>query len=1035
MIENLIHFTFKYKLLVLILFIGVFVAGIYSLLNLPIDAFPDVSPNLVQVFAESEGMAAEEVEQFISRPVEIAMMGITGVDKIRSISSHGLSTVNIYFKEDVDIYFAHQQVAERLAAAEEGIPENVHLPHGIEKGPVVSGMGKVLAYYVDGEGYSTTDLRTIQDWVVKRELQTVPGVAEVLSQGGHVRQYQVRVDPDRLLQYDLTIDDVVDAVQRNNANLGAGIIERGSEELMVRVLGLIKSIPDIENIVLKTHAGNPIYVRDVADVEFGEAFRRGVVSIDGEKEVAIGGAYKLHGANSFAVIERVKERIDLINQTLPEGVKIIPFYDQSKLVRNSIITIRSALTLGLVLVCIVAFVFLANIRNALVMVFSLPFSVLLTLAMMDHFDIPGDLISFGGVAIAMGMIIDATIIMVEKIQSSLQESGPDRSATQVIIETAREVGRPIFFAIAIIIIVFLPIFTLQNVEGKMFRPLAFTVTVTMAGSLIYALFVAPLFYSILHRERGAEKKGHPMLSWFQNRYRRILAVSLRRTSLVALCTVLLMVLGVFVFSQLGKEFVPTLQEGAIQILAHMNPNISLEEISRISTQIEKDIRENPEVENVITEIGYGEIGPHVHHTNYACITVTLHPRDQWKTVETQEQLIARIDQRLSTYPGVAISYSQPVQHEVDALVAGAGTQVVAKVFGSDFDVLKQKAAEIQAVLSDIRGVADLRTEQFTGQTQVQLIMKRQQLARHGLNSFDVQSTVRNAVGGQIVGSILEGEKSFGINVRFDKPYREDIDAIGNLLVRTPTDYTVPLKELSDIQTITGLRQVSRENSRRFVSVQCNVRGRDAGGFVEEAQAKISDAVSLPPGYSVVWGGQFELQQAANRRLIIIVPLTLLLILIMLYGLFDSVPNVLLIMLNIPLALVGGVFLLAVFGANVSIPSSIGFIALFGIALTDGLVLISRFEYLRNNGMSLEQAVTEGSVSKLRPVLMTTLTTAFGLVPLILSTGVGSEVQRPLAIVVVGGLSSSTILTLIVLPALYLELSRRLDARRAKALAS
>ena len=1028
MIENMIHFTFKYKMLLLMVFLVVCGAGIYSLMNLPIDAFPDVSPNMVQVFAESEGMAAEEVEQFISRPVEIAMMGIPGVKKIRSLSSHGLNTVNIYFEDDVDIYFAHQQVSERLKLAEEGIPESVNLPHGLEKGPVLSGMGKVLVYYIEGDNYSTTDLRTIQDWVVKRQLQTVPGVAEVLSQGGYVRQYQVKVLPERLSKYDLTMDDVVTAVRENNANLGAGLIERGSEELMVRSLGLIKNSDDIGNIVLKANAGTPIHVKDVASIEFGKAFRRGVVSKDGQKETVVGDIYKLHGANSFQVIEKIREAITKINQTLPEGVKVVPFYDQSKLVRNSINTVRNALILGLVLVCIVAFLFLGNLRNALIMLCSLPFSVLLAIAMMNYYGIPGDLISFGGVAIALGMIIDATIIMVEKIQTSLQETKDDRTASQVILETAKEVGQPIFFAVTIIIIVFIPIFTLQDVEGKMFRPLAFTVTVTMAGSLVYALFIAPILYSLLHRETKAEKKGHPFLTKFQQFYRTFLTSTLKQPVLVLVITILLIIAGVFTFRRLGKEFVPTLREGSIQVLAHMNPNISLEEIARTATLIEKDILESPEVETVLTEIGYGEIGPHVHHTNFACITVILRPQDQLKEPLNHEKLISTIDQRLATYPGVSINYSQPIQHEVDGLVAGAGTQVVAKLFGPDFDVLKAKAAEIHDVMSTISGVADLRTEQFSGQTQIQINMKRQQMARHGLNSIDVQNTIRSAVGGQIVGSVLQDEKNYGINVRFDRQYREDVEAIENLLIRGSDGYTIPLKQLADIQTVTGLRQVSRENSQRYVSIQCNVRGRDAGGFVEQAQIAVNNTVSLSPGYSVAWGGQFELQQAANKRLMLIVPITLLLIIIMLYSLFNSVWNVLLIMLNVPLALVGGILFLGLFGENISIPSSIGFIALFGIALTDGLVLIARYEHLRNKaGLSLDQAVVEGSVSKLRPVLMTTLTTALGLIPLVLSQGVGSEIQRPLAIVVIGGLSSSTLLTLIVLPSLYLEMNRRLTA--------
>jgi cobalt-zinc-cadmium resistance protein CzcA len=1018
MIEQIIRFSFKYKLLVLALFLGVCGAGVYSVAHLPIDAFPDVSPNLVQVFAEAEGMAAEEVEQLISRPVEVAMMGIPGVKKIRSLSSHGLSTVNVYFEEDVDIYFAHQLVDERLKIAEEGIGEGVHLPHGVEKGPVVSGMGKILAYYVDGEGYDTTELRTLQDWVVKRNLQTVPGVAQVLSQGGHVRQYQVRVLPDNLLKYDLTIEDVADAIRHNNQNMGAGLIERGSEELMVRSLGQIKTVADIENIVLKSDRGSPVYVRDVAVVESGRAFRRGVVSLNGEKEVAIGGVYKLHGANSFEVIRRVRARIEEINKTLPSGVSVSVFHDQAALVTNSINTVRNALIVGLGLVCLVAFVFLGNLRNALIMVLSLPFSILLALALMHHYGIPGDLISFGGVAIALGMIIDATIIMVEKIQSSLQNPAEHPSTTEAIIATSHEIGRPIFFAVAIIIIVFLPVFTLQGVEGKMFRPLAFSVTVTMLGSLLYALVIAPVLYSMVHKERETEKARPPLSSIFHRLYGRFLRLSLGWGAAVVTVVALLLVLGWLTFRRLGREFVPTLQEGAIQVLVHMNPNISLEEISNVTTQIERDILRSPEVEQVLSEIGYGEVGPHVHHTNYACVTITLKPRRRWTRSITQEQLVAEMDARLAGYAGAAITFSQPIQHEVDALVTGAGAQVIAKLFGPDLDVLTEKTAQIESVLSGIEGAADLRTEQFSGQTQVQIAMNREAIARHGLNSHDVQRIIHDAVGGEVVGTVFEQERSFGINVRFDKAYRNDIASLENLLVRTDAGYTVPLRELAEVRAVTGLRQISREDTRRFISVQCNVRGRDTGGFVEEARAAVARDVALPPGYALAWGGQFELQQAANRRLMIVVPITLLVVVTLLYGLFNSVRNVVLILLNIPLALVGGVFALRLLGADLSIPSSIGFIALFGIALTDGLVLISRFEYLRRQGRALREAVTEGALSKLRPVVMTTLTTALGLLPLILTTGVGSEIQRPLAIVVVGGLASSTLLTLIVLPVLY-----------------
>ena len=1018
MIAKLIQFSLRHKLLIVLGFVAVSAAGVFSLSKLPIDAFPDISPNLVQVFAELEGMAAEEVEQFVTRQVEVAMRGIPGVRKIRSISSLGLSTVNIYFEDDVDIYLARQLVSQRLKEAEEGIPETMNMPHGLEMGAIASGMGKILSYYIKGDDYSTTDLRTIQDWIVKRDIQTVSGVANVISQGGHVRQYQIKVHPDRLLEYDLTLDDVIEAVQKNNLNLGAGIIERGAEELIVRSLGLVGTIEDIENIVIRTHESSPVFIGDIGTVEFGNAFRRGVACLNGEKEIVVGGVYKLHGANSFEVIGRLKERIAQINRTLPEGVRIVRFYDQSDLVRNSINTVRGALSLGLILVCLISFVFLGNIRNALIVVFSLPFSTLFAFVLMYRSGIPGDLISFGGIAIALGMIVDATIIMVERIQSTFGSKGDQDTPTEIILTAAREVGRPIFFAASIIIIVFIPIFTLGQVEGKMFRPLAFAVSTTMVGSLIYALLIAPVFYRLLHMERGRDNIARSVHPAVLNRYKSILTHCLGRRTAVTAVILILMTLGALVFIGLGREFVPTLQEGTVQVLAYMNPNISLKEISTTTEEIAEDILDFPEIKQVIADIGYGEVGPHIHHTNYACMTVNLKPKKQWENAKNQEELVAQIDSRIRDYPGVVVSFSQPIKHEVDGLVAGAGTAVVAKLFGHDMATLEAKAAEIHDVLSGIPGVADLRTEQVAGQTQLQINMNRSRIARHSLSNYQIQHTIHSAVSGEEVGKVFEGEKIFGITARFAKAYRKDIESIKNLLIRTPAGYKVQLSEVADVNTVTGLRQISREDTRRFISVQCNVRGRDVGGFVREAQEKVDQAVPLAPGYRLAWGGQFELHQAANKRLLIVIPITLFLVLVMLYSLFNSFKNVLLIMLNIPLALVGGVFALALFKENISIPASIGFIALFGIALTDGLVLISRFEHLKAQGLELRESVIAGCCSKLRPVIMTTITTALGLLPLVITTGTGSEVQRPLAIVVIGGLVSSTLLTLIVIPTLY-----------------
>ncbi|MHC4508783.1 MAG: efflux RND transporter permease subunit [Planctomycetota bacterium] len=1028
MIAQLIRTGLRHKLLVFLITIAVCIAGVLCLRRLPIDAFPDISPNLVQVFAEIEGMAAEEVEQLVTRPVEIAMRSIPGVKKIRSLSSLGLSTVNIYFENNIDIYFARQLVTERLKLAEEGIPPSVDMPHGLEMGPVASGMGKILSYYLEAEDHDIADLRTLQDWIIKRDIETIPGVAKVVSQGGYVREYQVNIHPNQLLAFGLTLQDVIEAIETNNANVGAGLVKRGSEELIVRSLGRIKGIPDIEQVCIKTHAGRPILVKDVATVTFGNAFRRGVAIMDGDNEVVLGGIYKLHRANSFEVIRRLKQRIEQINETLPAGVRIVPFYDQSELVRNSIRTVRGALLLGLVLVCLVAFLFLGDLRNALIMVCSLPFSILTALILMERNGIPGDLISFGGVAIALGMIIDATIIMVEKIQTALCEKADQLPVTEIITASAQEVGRPIVFAVSIIVIVFLPIFTLGEVEGKMFRPLAFAVATTMAGSLFYALVIAPVFYRILHRPqagKGKSKSGHgPILVRVLDVYEAGLKRILAHPLLVTVAVTAIFIGGIMVFLGLGREFLPSLREGVLQCYAYMNPNISLDQIKETSAQISQNLKEFPEVKHVVADIGYGEVGPHVHHTNYACMTVTLEPQEQWTTARTQDGLANQLHERIAGYLGTTVGFSQPINHELDGLVSGVGATVAAKVFGPDMDTLQAISGDIEHILAEIPGVTDLRIEQTSGQTQLQIDLDSAQLARYGLNKQAVHHLIHHAITGRDVGHVFQGEKAFRILTRFDEPYRRDIDAISAMLIPTPDGAQIPLRQLADIRTITGLRQISREDTQRYVSVQCNVSGRDEGGFVAEAQKRVRDNVTLPPGYRMAWGGQFELQQAANKRLAVVVPITLLLVLVVLYGLFNSLKNVLLIMLNVPLALVGGVFALAAFGENVSIPSSIGFIALFGIALTDGLVLVSRFEGLRKQGRSLYPAVIAGCRSKFRPVLMTTLTTALGLLPLIIATGTGSEVQRPLAIVVVGGLTSSTLLTLIVIPTLYLWISSK-----------
>jgi heavy metal efflux system protein len=1026
MIESIIHIGLKHKLLAFITTVGVCALGVFSLSRLSIDAFPDISPNLVQVFAEVDGMAPEEVEQLVTRSTETAMRSIPGVKKIRSLSSLGLSTVNIYFEDGADIYRARQLVAERLKLAEEGIPKGVDMPHGLEMGPLASGMGKILAYYLQAENMDITELRTLHEWTVKRGIETVPGVAKVVSQGGFIRQYEVELSPEKLLSHNLAIDDVSKAIELSNANLGAGIITRGSEELIVRTLGRVGTVEELANTVVKSVDGKPILVKDVGTVTLGNALRRGVAILDGEREVVLGGVYKVHRANSFEVIRRLRARINEINSSLPKGVQIVSYYDQSDLVTNSILTVRNALVLGLVLVSVVAFLFLGNLRNALIMVCSLPFAMLFGFICMQWSGFPGDLISFGGMAIALGMIIDATIIMVEKIQTAITESDGKIHDREILLAAAQEVGRPIVFAVAVIVVVFLPIFTLGEVEGKMFRPLAFAVVATMGGSLIYAMLIAPIFYRILHRvdHKRTEHVPPKVLPVLLNGYESMVRRTLKHPLLLMVLPLLLIVAGVLGFGRLGREFVPTLQEGTIQCYAYMNPNVSLDEIKKVCSDISLEAAKVQEVKNVIADIGYGEVGPHMHHTNYGCIVITLKPRSEWEDAQSQDDIIAKINDRIQGLLGVSIGFSQPIAHEVDGLIAGSGAAVVLKVFGDDMNKLNTIAGNIEHVLADVDGSADLRVEQTTGQTQLQIILDPVGLARYGLNKHEVQSVVRQTITGEVVGDVFEGEMASRILVRLDKRYQEDREDLGNLLIRTPSGSHVPLSRLAKIKTVTGLRQISREDTQRYISVQCNVRRRDVGTFVSDAQAAVAEAVSLPPGYRLSWGGQFELQEAANRRLAIVIPITLVLVLSMLYGLFGSVRLAFLIMLNVPLALVGGVLALVAFKENISIPSSIGFIALFGIVLTDGVVLISRFERLRKQGVDLRDAVISGCRSKFRPVLMTTVTTALGLLPLIIAAGTGSEVQRPLAVVVVFGLATSTVVTLFIIPAAYIWIENK-----------
>lgn len=1021
--QKLIQLVLHSRLLMIVMGVLVIVAGVYSYKQLPVDAFPDVTPALVQVFTETEGLAPEEVEKFVTYPVEVVMNGLPRIKQIRSVSNFGLSVVNIYFEDGTDIYFARQLVGERLTEAREQIPEGFGEPR---MGPIATGLGQILFYVVEDETgtRSPEEMRQIQDWLIKFNLQTVPGVTEILSLGGEVKQFQVLVRPADLLRYDLTLSEIVETIKANNSNVGAQFIVKNAEEYIVRSVGLAEQVSDLERIVVKSEDGTPIYLNQIADVVIGGEVRRGLATMNGQGEVVVGMILKLIGTNTSTVIADVKTRMKEINEILPEGVKITPYYDQATLVAKCIKTVTDSLIQGVALVVLVILVFMGGFRPSIVVAISIPFSIFFACIMMRLFGISANLMSLGGLAIAIGMMVDGTIVMIENVDRMLRESDGDEAVLSVVGRACTEVARPIVFAIAIIIIVFLPLFTLQGVEGKTFRPLAYTVSLAMLGSLLFAILLAPVAASLLMRRPKAARNGdapaeNVMVRGLLWLYRPLVSLFVRMRILAVGLAVAMLVIGALIFPRLGSEFVPQLNEGDLMVRATMAPSISMDEAARIITLFERRLLEQfPEVERVVSRVGRGEVGAHADPVNNAECFVALKPEDQWVSARTPEELFAKMSHAFEDFPGVQFNFTQPIAAAVDELLTGTKAELAIKIFGADMDVLAEKAEEVEAVIRDIAGAADVQRDQVSGTPQLRIAIDRAAIARYGINVQDVQRIIKTAVGGEKAGQIFEGVARFDIVVRYAPENRSTAEAIRQILVPSPTGAKVPLDELATIEEIVGPRQITREHNQRFITVQCNVRGRDIGSFVADAKRAIDERVQFPAGYIVTWGGQFELQQEANKRLAVVVPVTLLLVFVLLFGSFNSLRNSLLIILNIPLALVGGVTALYLTGQNLSVPASVGFIALFGIALENGMVLVTYLNQLLRAGMDLDEASIKGACMRVRPVLMTALTTALGLMPLLFSSGTGSEVQRPLATVVIGGLVSSTVLTLLVIPALY-----------------
>lgn len=1037
MIDRIIGFALANRLLVLILAATTVGVGLLAMSRLPIDAFPDVSPTLVQVITESPGLAPEEVEKLITYPVEVAMNGLPGVQQVKSISAFGISQVSIYFEDGVDIYFARQLSLEKLQEAKEQIPPGLGDP---KLGAITTGLGQIYQYVVEGKGHTTIDLRTIQDWIVKYNLRTVPGVTDVLSFGGDVKEYQVRVDPRSLLQYGVTLAQVREAVGANNRNVGAGYIERGPEEYLVRGIGLAEGVKDLENIIVADRAGSPVYIRNVAQVAEGPEVRRGAVTMNGKGEVVTGIVLKRIYENTSKVIESVKSRVAEVNRGLPASVKVNPYYDQSELVERAVATVRDALLEGAVLIVIILFLFLGNVRSALIVTAMLPLSLLLAFILMKYTGLSANLMSLGGLTIAIGMMVDGGVVMVENVYRHLSEAAAPEHAhaplhdydtdspgkkppgganahMRLILNSAREVGKPIAFAIVIIILVFLPLFTLQGVEGKMFRPMAFAISYAMLGSLVFSLTVIPVLCSYFLRA-GSEED-----TWIMKKLKRpylpILAWSLRNRKRMLVFSLSALAVSLLLVPFLGTEFVPQLEEGSILYRATLAPSAGLTEGLRTATELEKIAKTFPEIQDVVSKIGRAEAGGDPEPVNNIEAIATLKSHSDWGTGRSKAELVEALEEKFVRFPGVAFNFSQPIANRVDELLSGVKAQLAIQLFGDDLQQLVQIADRIQRVLLQVQGAEDVQTEQVTGQPQLQIKIDRDQIARYGVNVENVQETVETAIGGANTGQVFEGVRRFHIAVRLQEPFRQNETTIGGLLIPSPdAQAQIPLNQLASLEVVTGPKQISHDNGQRRIVIQLNVRGRDMGSFVSDAQKQIDRAVQLPPGYFLKWGGQFENQQRAMKRLMIIVPVTIALIFVLLYSSFGSLKQAGLIILNIPFALIGGILGLAISRQYLSVPASVGFIALFGVAVLNGVVLVSYINGLRQDGLPLLDAIYQGTVLRLRPVLMTATVAILGLLPLLFSRGAGSEVQRPLAAVVVGGLLSSTALTLLLLPTLY-----------------
>jgi cobalt-zinc-cadmium resistance protein CzcA len=1017
MINKIISFSMRQRVFVILGVIALIIAGITAAIKLPIDAVPDITTNQVQIFTVAPALAPQEIERLISYPIEVAMKNLPDIEEVRSVSKFGLSAVTVIFKDNVDTYFARQIVFEKLQEAKGDLPPGLSEP---ELGPVSTGLGEIYQYEVVGDGYTPMELRTIQDWIIKRQLAGTPGLAEVNTFGGELKQYQVLIDPQKILNYGISIRDVIEAVSNNNSNAPGAYIEHKQEQYVVVGEGIAKSMSDIENIIVKSTDGTPVLVRNIAEVKEGSAIRQGAVTLNGKSEIVSGITMMLKGENARIVTERVKERVSEIQKTLPPGVRIVPYYERTELVDRAINTVIKNLSEGGLFVIIILFLLLMNLRGGFIVASVIPLSMLFALIMMKLTGISGNLMSLG--AIDFGIIVDGAVVLIEnsirKLHERQHSNAPSESVNQTLLDSFAEVGRPIVFGVAIIIIVYLPILSLEGIEGKMFKPMAYTVVYALLGALFLTLTYVPVVSTFFFKKGKVSEKESPIIKILKPLYQKTLHYALRKKSLVVGFAIIIFGFSVFLFTRLGGEFIPTLDEGDILIELRRLPSISLTESIHTSQMLEAELKSIPEVVNVVSKTGRPEIATDPMSIYQSDVYIKMKPREEWKTAKTKDEMIAKMTDVMARIPGIGGGFSQPIEMRFNELIAGVRSDIGVKIFGEDLDTLARIGNDVAELMKQVNGAVDIRMQQVEGLPQLRIVIDREKISRHGINVSDANILIETALAGTNVGRIYEGEKQFDLVVKINKEARNNVDDIKNLLVPASNGTMIRLGDIADFVMIEGPAEISHSAGRRMLVTECNVRERDIESFVKELQEKINEKIKMPAGYIINYGGEFENLQRASDRLALVVPISLGLIFLLLFASVNSIKQALIIFTGIPFAVVGGVIALWLRDMPFSISAGVGFIALFGVAVLNGVVMLTYYNKLILEGMSIREAVINGSIIRLRPVITTALVASLGFIPMAVSTSAGAEVQRPLATVVIGGLITSTLLTLVVLPTVY-----------------